>query len=170
VQLGGLIIGHQIGVGLASVYNPALDLEGDVVGQFLLYLALAVFIGVGGLEIMFQALAVTFVHIPLGGLHAPNAPLELLVGLVASGTAVGLRVAAPVLCIVLAETIATGFIMKTMPQLNIMTIGFAVKIIIAMIALIGSVQAVEMLAREDILTTLQTILEWAGTSPSLGGN
>jgi len=161
IQLGGLIVGHQIGVGLASVYNPALDLEGDVIGQFLLFLALAVFISVGGLEIMFGALAVTFTNVPLGGLRMVDAPLDLLVGLVSSGMAVGLRVAAPVLCIVLAETIASGFIMKTMPQLNIMTIGFAIKIIVAMIALIGSVHAIEMLARDDIFATLNALMDWS---------
>jgi flagellar biosynthetic protein FliR len=167
IQLGGLIIGHQIGIGLASVYNPALDTEGDVVGQFLLFLALAVFISLGGLESVFNALAITFANVPLGGLRASDAPLELFVGLIASGMEVGMRVAAPVLCIVLAETIAAGFIMKTMPQLNIMTIGFAVKILIAMIALIGSIHAIEMLARQDIIFTLNIMLEWAA-SPTAG--
>ncbi len=168
IQLGGLIVGHQIGVGLASVYNPALDLEGDVIGQFLLYLALAVFIALGGLEIIFGALATTFANVPLGGFHLSRAPLDLLVGLVASGMTVGLRVAAPVLCIVLAETIASGFIMKTMPQLNIMTIGFAIKVIVALTALIGSIHAIEMLAREDILSTLNAMLDWSQTVR--GGN
>lgn len=168
IQFGGLIIGHQIGIGLASVYNPALDMEGDVVGQFLLFLALAVFISIGGLESIFGALAATFANIPLGGLRATDAPLELLVGLVASGMEVGLRVAAPVLCIVLAETIAAAFIMKTMPQLNIMTIGFAIKILIALTALIGSIQAIEMLAREDVIATLNAAFNWA--SAPIGGN
>jgi flagellar biosynthetic protein FliR len=161
IQLGGLIIGHQVGIGLATVYNPALDMEGDVIGQFLLYLAMAVFVAVGGIEITFSALATTFTNVPLGGLAPAEAPLELLVGLVSSGMTVGLRVAAPVLCIVLAETIASGFIMKTMPQLNIMTIGFAVKVVIAMTALIGSIQAIEMLAREDVLQTLNALIDWS---------
>lgn len=168
IQLGGMIVGYQVGVGLASVYNPALDLEGDVIGQFLLYLALAVFIALGGLEAMFGALAVTFANVPLGGFGMVDAPLDLLVGLVSSGMTVGLRVAAPVLCIVLAETIAAGFIMKTMPQLNIMTIGFAIKIIVAMIGLIGSIHAIELLAQDDILSTIGAIFDWAGTPR--GGN
>ncbi len=161
VQLGGLIIGHQIGIGLANVYNPALDLEGDVVGQFLLFMAMAIFVSLGGLEVLFGALAHTFASVPLGGLSPAEAPLELLLGLVSSGMAIGLRVAAPVLCIVLAETLASGVIMRTMPQLNIMTIGFAIKVIVAMIALIGSIHAVAMLNREDTVMTLEAILDWA---------
>jgi flagellar biosynthetic protein FliR len=103
----------------------------------------------------------------MGGLAPADAPLDLLVGLVTSGMEVGLRVAAPVLCIVLAETIASGFIMKTMPQINIMTIGFAMKVIIAMTALIGSIQAIEMLAREDVLHCLNALIDWSG--PAAGG-
>lgn len=169
IQFGGLVIGHQIGIGLATVYNPALDMEGDVVGQFLLFLALALFISLGGLESIFTALAATFSNVPLGGLHAAHAPLELLTGLVASGMEVGLRVAAPVLCIVLAETIAAAFIMKTMPQLNIMTIGFAMKVVIAMFALIGSIRAIELLAQEDILRTLEAIFNWSAAAAGAGG-
>ena len=77
---------------------------------------------------------------------------------------IGLRIAAPVLCIVLAETIAAAFIMKTMPQLNIMTIGFAMKVVIALFALIGSVRAIEVLTQQDIIATLDAIANWAATA------
>lgn len=172
VQLGGLLVGHQVGVGLANVYNPALDTEADVIGQFLLYLALAVFVAIGGLEAMFIALGATFAHIPLGGFAATDAPLDLFVGLTASGFEIALRIAAPVLCIVLAETLAAGFLMKTIPQINVMSIGFAVKIVIAIVALIGSLGAIQTTAADDIQQTLHAMLEWAGwfsaASPAIG--
>ncbi|MBX3406326.1 MAG: flagellar biosynthetic protein FliR [Phycisphaeraceae bacterium] len=162
VQLGGMLVGHQVGVGLANVYNPALDTEADVIGQFLLYMALAVFVAIGGLEAVFIALASTFAHVPLGGFAASDAPLDLFVGLTASGFGIALRIAAPVMCIVLAETLAAGFIMKTMPQMNVLSIGFAVKIIVALIALIGSLGAVHALAGDEVARSLRAMLEWAG--------
>ena len=66
------------------------------------------------------------------------------------------------MCIVLAETLAAGFIMKTMPQMNVLSIGFAVKIIVAMIALIGSLGAVHALAGDEVARSLRAMLEWAG--------
>src|SRR5690554_1623392 len=55
VQMGGLIIGQQMGLGLGTVYNPAIDSDGDIVGQVLFYLALAIFMAIGGLELMHTA-------------------------------------------------------------------------------------------------------------------
>ena len=37
VQLGGLVMGQQAGMSLGQVYNPALDVETDTIGQFLQY-------------------------------------------------------------------------------------------------------------------------------------
>ncbi|MBC7833699.1 MAG: flagellar biosynthetic protein FliR [Phycisphaerales bacterium] len=160
VQLGGLIIGQQLGFGLAGIYNPALDTESDVVGELLLNIALAIFIGIGGLENVFLALAATFTQIPLAGAGPGSAPLELTVGLVSSGFELALRIAAPVLCILLVETLATGFIMKTIPQINIMSIGFAVKIIAGFGALIGALYAMQEVIGDEVLRAGQLLLQW----------
>ena len=175
VQLGGLIMGQQMGVGLANVYNPALDIEGDTVGQFLLYLALAMFLSMGGLDLLFLTTAETFRHVPIGAIllqpgvagadppHAvfSGACLELIEGVVSGGFELALRVAAPVLCIIMVETVATAFLMKTMPQLNIMSIGFATKVLVAFLGLIVSMRAIGFVMSEDVSQTGGTILQWA---------
>lgn len=160
-QLGGLVVGQQVGLGLGMIYNPALDTEADVVGQLLLFMALAVFIVLGGLEAVFLALAHTFSHIPLAGARISDLPVDLLLGLVAAGFDIALRVSAPVLAILLIETIVTAVLMKTMPQLNIMSLGFAIKIVISVLVLAACVLAVEHVFREDVAATLDALLRWA---------
>lgn len=196
VQLGGLVMGQQMGLGLANVYNPALDIEGDVVGQFLLYLALAIFLQIGGLDAAFLAVAKTFANVPIGAiLLAPPPPipaldsvplgttvdalspasdsshsafsaisfsaLDLLSGVIASGFELALRISAPVLCIILLETIATAFIMKTMPQLNIMSIGFATKVVLALLGLVLAFRAVAHVTHDDVELSMSRMVEWA---------
>jgi flagellar biosynthetic protein FliR len=164
VQLGGLVMGQQAGLSLGQVYNPALDVETDTLGQFLQYGALVIFILMGGLELLFMGLADTFTHVPImraapGG---PFAPVELLSGLIASGFELALRVSAPVLCIILIETIATSLLARTIPQLNIQSLGFAVKIIITLAALAAGVAGILHATGEDTTHTLGAILRWAG--------
>ena len=84
-QLAGQLMGYQVGLGLGSLYNPALDTEADVLGQLMLYMGMAIFVGVGGLESAFLAVAHTFENVPMGGSIAAAAPLELLAGLAGSG-------------------------------------------------------------------------------------
>jgi flagellar biosynthetic protein FliR len=161
VQLGGQVIGQQIGLGLAGIYNPALDTEADVIGQLLMFIALAIFTAIGGLEWTFLALAATFTHLPPGAAVTTLPPLDLMVGIVSSGFEMALRVAAPVLCIILLETIASAFLMKTLPQLNIMSLGFGIKVLLAVIVLVWSIGAISEAIGHDITDTLRAVSAWA---------
>lgn len=160
VQLGGLLMGHQLGLGLGAVYNPAMDTESDFVGEMLLYIAFSVFLALGGLEAAFAAVVGTFQTVPLGGISASQAPAELISGLAASGFEVALRIAAPVLCILLLETIAMGLISKTLPQLNILSIGFAIKILAGIMVLTFALAAIEQVAGDEILRVGRLLTRW----------
>ncbi len=160
VQMGGLIIGQQMGLGLGTVYNPAIDSEGDILGQILFYLALAVFLGAGGLELMHTALVLTFDHVPMGGFSTGRAPIDLLTGVVASGYGLAIRVAAPVLAIIMLETISTGVLMKTVPQLNVLTFGFPIKIIAGMVALIVALPFIQEAVSEEMFSVLNHVFLW----------
>ncbi|MBU1071993.1 flagellar biosynthetic protein FliR, partial [bacterium] len=71
----------------------------------------------------------------------PFAPLEVAAGswLAAEGFAaffaIGLRVAAPVILVLLLVSVAMGFIVKTVPQINILVVGFPIKIAVGLAAL-----------------------------------
>ena len=49
-QIGGLLMGQQMGLGFARLYNPSLEDDADVLGQVLFFMALAGFLLVGGHE------------------------------------------------------------------------------------------------------------------------
>lgn len=164
VQLGGQVIGQQMGMGLASIYNPALDTESDVIGQLLMFVALAVFAGIGGLEMMFLAVAETFTRIPPGGAleGLPVAATgELVMNLVASGFQIALRVSAPVLCIILVETIAMAFLMKTLPQLNLLSVGFALKVILALVVMVWAIGAIGESIGHEVMEACGAFMRWS---------
>ena len=164
VQVGGMVMGQQLGLGLAAVYNPAMETDGDLVGELLLYLAMAVFMALGGLEAAFLAVARGFEHLPPGAFAAGPAAASVLgiaVGRVHAGCELALRVAAPVLCILMLETLAAGLVMKIMPQLNILSVGFAVKIVLGFMALAAAVHAVGDAVGEEMQRGLRAMLEWS---------
>jgi flagellar biosynthetic protein FliR len=162
VQLGGLLMDQQIGVGLAGVYNPAIDSEGTPLGDLLLYLALAVFMGAGGLDSLFVSVVKTFGRVPLGATSFDGSPMSLLLGLLASGYELALRVAAPVLGIIMLETVATSLLMRTLPQLNVMSIGFSIKIVLGFGALVMAAFAIERAIGDEIASACAAVLRWSG--------
>lgn len=161
VQLGGLVMGQQAGMSLGQVYNPALDIEADTLGQVLQYAALVLFVLMGGLELLFVGVGRTFAHVPLGMASATLVPVDLLTGLIASGFELALRVAAPVLCIILIETIASALVARTVPQINVQSMGFGIKVIITLLALTASISAVMHATGLDIARTMNAALRWA---------
>lgn len=129
VQTGGLIMGQQMGLGFARFFNPAVDDEADIVGQLLFFMALAGFLMIGGHEAMVLAVMHSFDHVPLGGFAPDISVLDLIAGLLLSAFELALRVAAPLLAIIFLESIAMGFVSKTVPQLNILSLGFPLRIL-----------------------------------------
>ncbi len=170
VQMGGMLMGQQMGMGLASVYNPATDTENESLGQLLFFLAMGVFLAMGGLDAMVKAMVVSFATVPVGGFTSGDSPLALVTGLVASGFELAVRVSAPALCILSAETVASGLLMKTAPQMNIMSFGFPLRITLGMGVMYASLGAMHEAAGEDVVGALSAALGWASALGAGGGS
>jgi flagellar biosynthesis protein FliR len=160
LEMAGVVMGHSIGFGLARVYNPEADFDTDILGQLLYYIGAGVFVALGGLEVLLRAVLASFGNVPLGGLGAGAAPLELLTGTIASGMELAVRVAAPVTGIVLLLVIVFGVVGKTMPQVNIMSVGFAIKIMAGLTMLAMAIYAVRNAVGDEVLDVLRSVNTW----------
>jgi flagellar biosynthesis protein FliR len=156
-QLAGLITGQQLGLGFAMIYNPAADTEADSVGQLLFFLTLVTFISIGGLEATFIALLRSFDHLPAGhGLFGENL-VWFACDLLTASVEVALRISAPLLAIVFLETVTMGFLAKTMPQLNMLNIGFPIRILLGLAMLAVGLFVMHGVFVDDIIETLDRL-------------
>ena len=135
---------------------------------------MAIFILFGGLEVLFLAVAKSFTAVPVGGFswteHASPA-LKIITGLLTSGMELALRVSTPVLGIILVETLASGMVMKTMPQMNIMSIGFGLKVILGFGALILALHTIDEAVGGHIAEGARYLFAWpqAAGASAVGG-
>lgn len=160
VQTGGLMMGQQMGLGFARFYNPAIDDEADVIGQVLFFLALAMFLSIGGHEAMLLAVFNSFQHIPLGQFAVDVDLLALLTGMLLAALEIALRIAAPLLALVFLESLAMGFIAKTVPQLNILSLGFPLRIIAGFALVSFGVVIISEVMMEGIDQMLTALFAW----------
>lgn len=163
VQMGGLIMGQQMGLGLANFYNPAIDTEGDIIGQILFYVALGVFLALGGFDILVHSVVASFDRVAIGGFLLGQAPLDVIVSVVHSGFELAIRVAMPVLCVLFLETIAVGFIMKTVPQLNILSFGFPIRILAGLFTVYVSLMFLSETIATDVRHATERITGWVSS-------
>ena len=154
IQLSGDVIDKQIGIGFADIVNPETGEQSGVMANALFMMALAMFAILGGHRIMLRILVGSFETVPIGG-FADFTKVEGLVhfvlGLLAVVFQMGFRIAAPLLCLIFLQTVALGFIARTVPQLNIMSVGFTIRILngttlmIAFISIAGWVYIDQMM-------------------------
>lgn len=147
-QFGGMSMGQQIGLGFARFYNPAIGDDSDALEQILFFLALATFLSLGGLESMFSAVAFSFTSLPAGAVPSMLLgegvnPAAIVTGGVTAAFELGLRVAAPLLAIVCLETVVMGYLSKSVPQLNIMSVGFPIRIVVGLFVIVTSLAAID---------------------------
>lgn len=167
VQVAGVLMGQQMGFGLASIYNPALETESDLLGELLLYIALGAFVALGGVEVLFECLLQSFSRVPLGEALPLAGTLELVMGALGTGFELALRVSTPLMAMIFFETLATAFLSKTMPQMNVAALGFAIKILIGLVAIVAGLKAMDGAVAEHIREALVELLKW--TAPAAGG-
>lgn len=163
VQLGGLLMGQQIGLGMAQVVNPAMDIEGDNLGQLLFLTALSLFIGMGGIDVLFGGLVHTFAAVPAGGFGIADTPLSIILSMLSIGLDLSLRLAMPVLAIIFVENAIMGFVMKTMPTLNIMSFGFPIRILLGVFVMILAINSMSSTIFDELDNTLFTIEAWVSS-------
>jgi flagellar biosynthetic protein FliR len=160
LEMAGVLIGQNMGLGLAKVYNPEADFESDVVGQLIYYIGATIFLCMGGLELLFAGIMKSFTTIPLGGFAVSQTPLDLFVATLTSGFELAVRISMPVTAIVMLVIVVMGLIGKTMPQLNVMSVGFAIKIIAGTAMLAASLYAIQGAVGDEITRTLAEVLRW----------
>jgi len=168
VQLAGYLVGYQMGLSLAQVFNPNVDIAADLPGQLLFMLAFGAFLVIDGPEALFLAVVMTFEGAPPGSVVGTDAPLDLLVAVVSGGYEMAMRVAAPVIGLILLVEIALGVLMRTIPQINILSIGFGLKILIgAGMLLFASLYMADAIG-DHVREVVRWALSWASSFEGSG--
>ena len=124
IQLAGQMIGRVGGLLLADVFDPSTGDSVPLFSRLLLLVTLSVFVCIGGHRIVMAGLLETFQTIPPGSAAVSTSIVETFVVLLTQSFELGMRAAMPVVVAILLSTLVMGLISRTMPQLNILMVGF----------------------------------------------
>ncbi len=157
LQMGGLLIAQESGMAFGHIVDPTFEDEEAVVSVFYLQLALVVYLVIGGHRALVTACLDTFQTIPLLSSH-PTALASgpMLCRALSLSGHVALRVAGPTLLALFLVNLALGFLSRTMPQLNILAVGFSLKALVAFLLMAVSLPS----ATEALIAALQQGCAW----------
>jgi flagellar biosynthetic protein FliR len=135
VEFGGGLIGYQIGFAMVNIVDPTTSANVPIIGQFKLLIATLIFFLINGHHVMLQALFESFRMVPLGHIVFRPANLVEFTKLAGAAFIIGIKVSAPVIVTLFITDVCLGIIARTMPQMNILVVGFQVKIFAGLLVL-----------------------------------
>jgi flagellar biosynthesis protein FliR len=135
VQTAGETVSQEIGLGYASVVDPA---SGDSTSPLPVFYETFFYLGLlltDAHHALFRALCVSFQRAPVGVLKLDLSSVEMSIAFVSRMLAAGLTFAAPVLALLFASTLVVSLIGRAVPQLNVNEMGFGLRTIVGLCAL-----------------------------------
>jgi len=168
LHLTGQLIGQMSGMSLADAFDPTFDTSVPVFSQLLDAVTLSIFIAVGGHRHVLAALLDTFEARPPGTRDLPAGLFETVVGITSESFTVGIRAGAPVVVALLLAMLILGLISRTLPQLNVLAVGFSLNSMIMMLVLaasLGSLAWVVQYHADEIIVTIRDAIVLAPTPP-----
>jgi len=153
-QMAGTLLDVQVGLSSVSVFNPLSQQHVTLLGNLKMWLSIVLLLSFNGHHLIFRSLVESY-----------GLTLDVELGKIAITTLLGkmsllaLQIAAPVASAALIVDVASGFINKTIPQMQVYMVAMPAKIILGVTALMlslpmlaGAVNAGVEHAYEEIST------------------
>lgn len=139
-QFAGKLLDIQIGFSLGTVFDPVTRTQAPLLGTLLNLLAVMLFFSLDAHHMLMRAVAHSLESLPPGSLpHSWDlAAFADQFGLM---FVFGLTIAAPVVFALLLLDVGLGIASRTMPQLNIFTVGIPIKIVAGLLVFIATLAA-----------------------------
>ena len=142
IQLTGQIVSQLSGTALSDVFDPTIENNVSVFSQAFYFLTLAMFVLLGGHRMVMDALLDTYIWLPPGEATLGTTYVEALTSLLGQSFILGIRAAAPAMTALFLATLVLGLIGRTMPQINILAVGFSVNSLLTLGCLFTSMGAI----------------------------
>ncbi len=138
VTMAGEMADLQSGFAFASLVDPTNDDRTSIISQFQMMTMWLVFFVANGHHVLLSGIAQSLTIVPLAGAGLPASAASGLLTMASRTFVVAVQIGAPVLGSVLIADLALGTLARTVPQMNLLVVGFPIKMAFAFFILLLS--------------------------------
>lgn len=135
VQFAGHFIGTTVGFSMASVFDPSTEHQTLAIAELQYAIAVLIFLALDGHHLLLSSMIDSFKTVKLGApdlLTHASGITDYLILMTSEVIRLGVRLAAPVIAVVFILNLAFGLLSRAVPQLNALTVSFAVNICVGL--------------------------------------
>lgn len=157
IMYAGEQISLMMGFSMATVFDYQTSISMPIISQFLGFIALMTLLAFDGHHSMILFINTSLTEVPLGGFVMTEDMINYLIKAFKNLFAVGLSIAFPILALSLLSDIIFGMLMKTMPQFNLLVIGYPIKIGIGFVVLIAVLSSMMFIFKREFFNAFQSL-------------
>jgi len=131
--LAGQSIAYSMGLGFASLVDPATGVQTPVIAQLFVIASSLLFLAVDGHLLLIEMLAQSFTTLPVAPVGLDKAQIWQIISWSSQIFAGGVLLALPIMATLLFVNISFGIASKAAPQLQLFGVGFPITILLGMV-------------------------------------
>ncbi|WP_298837171.1 fused FliR family export protein/FlhB family type III secretion system protein [Clostridium sp.] len=131
-QMAGQLMDFQIGFSMMSMFDPISNDNVTLLGTLLYRVSLVMFFVVDGHHMLIRAIIDSFNNVEIGKFILNQQTAMMMVKVFIEFFTLGLKIAIPIILIVIITDLSIGLVSRTVPQLNVMILGMPIKIVIGL--------------------------------------
>lgn len=135
VIMAGSLIDVHVGLSMINVLDPNSNSNTSITGNLLHFIAMIVFFTINGHHMLIKSLVESFILVPIGQTIVSGDSMMILIEVISKYFLIGLKIAIPIVLIMIITDLCMGLISRAVPQINVMVLGMPVKILVGLIAI-----------------------------------
>lgn len=155
-EFAGHLSGQQIGFSYGATIDPQSGVRNNMLAILYSSLATLGFLAINGHHAVLRALAQSYTALPIGGGQLNASIVSSVRDILGLVFIVGLRLAAPVIIVLLIVEVIVGLISRASPALNYMVIGYPIRLIVGLTLLAALVPVIPAVTNSLVDTALMT--------------
>ncbi|MCL5030696.1 MAG: flagellar biosynthetic protein FliR [Bacteroidetes bacterium] len=119
ISYAGMLIGLDMGLSMSDVLNPMDGSSGNVIGQFIYFAAMLIFLLINGHYYIISGLVYSFKVIHLGKFTVTEPVYDLLIKYAGTVFIIAVKIASPIMVSFFLVHVAEGIVSRVIPQMQI---------------------------------------------------
>ncbi|WP_234119886.1 fused FliR family export protein/FlhB family type III secretion system protein [Clostridium hydrogenum] len=135
-RIGGQFIDFQMGFSMMSAYDPTTQTNASIMERLFNLFAVVLFFTIDGHIMLIKELVNSFAAVKLGTFVINDQSVMVAFNVFTQFFIIGIRIALPIILVLLMADLILGIVSRTVPQLNVMVLGVPIKILLGLACII----------------------------------
>jgi len=135
-RYAGNMMDLQVGFAMMTMFDPSTNSNVTFLERILYWFSTIIFFLIDGHHMLIRALVESFNVIKLGAFFLNQEGIKHVINVFIQYFYISIKIAVPIVFIILITDLTLGLVARTVPQLNIMILGLPIKIIVGLTAFV----------------------------------